>query len=57
MKIYHFVFDAYDKLWLETTFLVRRVVGWVAELSRNIANTASNWVGLGLGLGKTYTGI
>ena len=48
IELYHFVFDAYTVFWLETTFLVYRVVGWVAGFIWNIANSVYNWIGLGL---------
>ena len=46
----NFPFEVKVILGLETTFLVCRVVGWVAGLFGNITNSAPSWVGLGLGL-------
>ena len=46
IKTYHFAFDKYAVLWLETTFLVCQVAG----LNGNINNSAQNWNGLGLSL-------
>ena len=39
----------------KTTFLVCRVVGWMAGLIGNINNSAPNWVWLGLGLSLAIT--
>ena len=53
----HLVFDEHIVLWLEITFLVCQVGGWVVELNENITNSAPNSIGLGLSLAKSVFNV
>ena len=48
---YHFVFDQYAVLWLETTFLVCRVGGWLGgwiKWKYNQLSPQLGWAGAGV---------